>query len=76
MLFFSAVYYYLPSAVYLSIGRLAYYCMGTRKIYVGGLSGGVGEVLRNSREAVVSLKEVAYDGGEVCGMGVRRGVFG
>ena len=57
VLFFSAVYYYLPSAVYLSIERLAYYCTGRRKIYLGGLSGGVGEVLMNSREAVVSLKE-------------------
>lgn len=58
ILFFSAIVYVLPTAVYVSTHRLAYYFTGTGKLHVTGLSALVGERARSSAsEAVRSLTD-------------------
>ena len=56
ILLFSASYYYLPSAMYLSIERLGYYFTGTTKLDVVGTIPGSG-VLQGSGDAMASLAE-------------------
>lgn len=53
VLFLSAVYYYLPSAIYMSIERLAYYSTGSSRLHVAGVY--VTEAVRSSRETMASL---------------------
>lgn len=57
-LLLSAVYYYLPSAMYMSGHRLGYYFTGSNKLDVARMSAASAEVLRsNDAEAVRSLAE-------------------
>ena len=55
VLLLSATYYYLPSAVYVSIQRLAYYITGSSKVDMPGIP--AAEVLQRSGEAARSLAE-------------------
>lgn len=58
ILFVSAVYYYLPSAVYLFVRRLAYYFTGHGKLHVASTH--AVKVVHISRRAIASL----VDGGK------------
>jgi hypothetical protein len=54
ILFLTAIYYYLPPAVHVSLHRLSYYFMGSNKLHVAAGA----QVLRSSgNEAVRSLAD-------------------